>query len=88
VLAPGQVSPESIVKSVKEFVEAPAEERDRRARDLGRQLRPLAADAEKFVAKALNLGARGLNGLAARLEQRRRERDGTGSGDPSGPSRG
>lgn len=77
VLEAGQVTPEAVVQSIREFVEASPEERNRRARDLGRQLRPLAADAEVFAAKALNLGARGLNGLAERLERRRRDREGT-----------
>lgn len=77
VLEAGQVTPEALIQSVKEFVDAPAEERNRRARELGRQLRPLAAEAEVFAARALNLGARGLNGLAERLERRRREREGT-----------
>ncbi len=81
VLEAGQVTPETVFQSVKEFVDAPQEERNRRARELGRQLRPLAADAEVFAAKALNLGARGLNGLAERLERRRREREGTPGGN-------
>lgn len=81
VLEAGQVTPEAVIQSVREFVDASPDERNRRARELGRQLRPLAADAEVFAAKALNLGARGLNGLAGRLERRRREREGVSGTD-------
>jgi hypothetical protein len=42
-----------------------------KGRQTARLMRPLAADAAVFAARALDLGAKGLAGLAARLDERR-----------------
>lgn len=80
VLDAGQVTPETVVRVAQEFVareftNLTPEERAARARRIAAGMRPLAADAEKYAARALDLGARGLAGLADRLERRRIARE-------------
>ena len=68
---PGRISPEGSARAGHGFAGATPEGRAAQARPATRLMRPLAADAAVFAARALDLGARGLAGLAARLDERR-----------------
>lgn len=74
VLNGGDVTPDAIVRGVRDFIDASPEQRTQQARQAAEKLKPIAADAEKVVARALDLGAKGLAGLAAKLEERNKQR--------------
>ncbi|MCC6314064.1 MAG: hypothetical protein IT337_08605 [Thermomicrobiales bacterium] len=74
VVESSQLRPEALARSARDFVDATPEERAAQMRQVGDKLKPLAADAEKLAAGALGVAAKGLSGLAARLEERRKQR--------------